>query len=255
MVMDFPVNKIPSGCPSLGVNMAMALTIGALSIYARPPFAAPRKVSLQSHPFFPHISQSLGDGSQIRFWLDKWAANQPLNVLFLRIFNLFTKNPMSSLISSLFPNQISILGEIFVILKLRLSSLLPLLNPLHLHPSKSNTTLCPPPPWYDLSLFFFLSFIASSLPSHHLVRLCPSQNPKFPLNNCLVKSSYPRPISTAASQFGLLPHICFLWVANLDQTTISSYTYPFNWKLWKKLFNLVNLGWAVPNSIHSLISQ
>lgn len=41
--------------------------------------------------FLPHIHHSLGNGSTIRFWYDKWASNQALRVVFPRMFNFSTK--------------------------------------------------------------------------------------------------------------------------------------------------------------------
>lgn len=79
---------------------------------------------------------------------------------------------------------------------------------------------------YVLGPFFFLHFIASPFPSfpplYHLVPHCPSQDPRFQLDNCL--ATYPRPISEAAPIWFCYPIFTFYVFPIQNQTTISSYT-------------------------------
>lgn len=148
----------------------MASTLRTLGNFTRPLCSPYKRYSSTSPLIYPHISYSLGSGSQIRFCMDKWASDQPLNVLFLRIFSLSTKKPMSSLFSSLIQIGISTLGMASMISKLRnyppSSSSYPhfVYSPLGRIPPGG------PPPPISMSLLFYpffrptLSLLSVTLP-------------------------------------------------------------------------------------------
>lgn len=48
-------------------------------------------ISQISHLSYPFIRSFLGNGSNIRFWLDSWASSQPFSSLLISIFNLSLK--------------------------------------------------------------------------------------------------------------------------------------------------------------------
>lgn len=107
--------------------------------------------------FLPHFHHTLGDGSTIRFWLDKWVANLSLSSLFPRIFNLTTKKigPVAIFVSNSSWNLH--LGRNLRVSKIEgLSSLLLLLNSQHPHPSKvdSSTWSVSPNGLFSISSFF-----------------------------------------------------------------------------------------------------
>lgn len=89
----------------------------------------------------PHIKYPLRDGSKIRFWFNKWAGHQPLNVL-PSIFYLSLKK--SNIISDFFQSSnwnLHLRRDLRDEEIAELSSLLSLLNHLHPNPSMLDSRL------------------------------------------------------------------------------------------------------------------
>lgn len=171
--------------------------------------------------FLPHFHHTLGDGSTIRFWLDKWVANLSLSSLFPRIFNLTTNKigPVAIFVSNSSWNLH--LGRNLRVSKIEgLSSLLLLLNSQHPHPSKvdSSTWSVSPNGLFSISSFF--SALASPpKPSfHHSTIWYPLFPPK--VQGFLWKLVWHRPLTQEIFQrihpnITLFPNICVPCFANL----------------------------------------
>lgn len=88
----FHLNNPLFGPPSSGVFSGLALKGRTPRIFFIPLTGDRGKVFLKSLTFsYPHITFSLGCGSNIRFWLDPLASSQPFSSLFPRIFGLSFK--------------------------------------------------------------------------------------------------------------------------------------------------------------------
>lgn len=165
--------------------------------------------------------------------MDKWASDQSLNVLFLRIFSHSTQKPMSSLFSSLIPIGISTLGTTSMILKLRNY---PPSSSCYSHFVYTPLGRIPPggPPssngsFHVTSFFSVLSSHSLAPFPHHLVPHCPFQDPRLPLDSCLAWSSHPRPVSAVVPQFRCLhPYLLFCF-ANSESNDHLFLHCPFTW--------------------------